>query len=299
MSERKAPPMSTEEQVLPSSRVHADVAAHSHIGRVRETNEDSFAVFRMGRFLERVSSNVPESVLSSRTEESGHLMIVADGLGGHAAGDVASSTSLITIMQMIMKSPRWALKLDDPATRDAEIESMRARARLYLAGVHSALRERAREDTSLKGMGTTLTGAYSVGNDLFVIHVGDSRAYLHREGRLHRITRDHTLAQSYADQGLIEQSEVDSHRLGHVLTRAMGTSEQQPEGDMSHIDLEDDDRLLLCSDGLTRKVPEAEIAQMLAGDESSEAICHSLIARALERGGEDNITVILARYRLS
>ncbi len=298
MSDRPRQQHASEEQVLPSSRVTAEIAALSHIGHVRDTNEDSFAVFRMGRFIERVSSNVPESELSSRTEESGHLLMVADGLGGHAAGDIASRTTLIAALQMILRSPRWALKLDDPETRQAEIASMRARALQYLAGVHEAVRKRAGAGEGLHGMGTTLVGAYSVGNDLFVIHVGDSRAYLLRDGRLHRLTRDHTLAQSYADQGLIPQTEVESHWLGHVLTRAIGTDEKLPESEMSHIDIEDGDSLLLCSGGLTRMLEESEIVALLSSRASCETQCSALVARALELGGKDNVTVILARYAI-
>lgn len=299
MSEPSPSAGQPRETLFAPSQVRAEIAALSHAGLMRPVNQDSYAVFRMGRFLDRIASNVPEEELASRTEESGHLMIVADGLGGHAAGEVASRTSLVTIMKLILRSPKWALKLDDPDTRDAEIASMTARARQYLASAHAALREQAASDSGLAGMGTTLTGAYAVGNDLFVIHVGDSRAYVHRRGRLHRITHDHTLAQSYADQGLIRQSEVETHHLGHVLTRAVGTREDQPEGDMHHLDLEDDDRLLLCSDGLTRELSEEEIAEVLASETSSEEHCRLLIDRALGRGGRDNVTVIVARYRLT
>jgi protein phosphatase len=223
-------------------------------------------------------------------------MAVADGLGGHSAGEVASRTALASMLKLITRSPRWALRLDDPHTRDADIEALLVRTRRYLAGVHEALRARAAEDTKLEGMGTTLTVAYSVGNDLFVVHVGDSRAYLLRGGRLRRITRDHTLAQSYADQGLIPQAEVEAHELGHVLTRAMGAGDAQPEGEIHHLDLAHEDRLLLCSDGLTRCVPEGELAALLAAHDESRDACRALVDRALALGGGDNITAIVARY---
>lgn len=286
------------EDVLPPARITADVAALSHPGNVRETNEDSYAVFRMGRYLERVASNVPEEALGSHREESSWLLAVADGLGGHSAGEVASHTALVSMLQLILRAPRWALRLDDPATRDVDIKALFKRARSYLDGVHDALRARAAADTQLEGMGTTLTTAYSVGNDIFVVHVGDSRAYLLRAGRLHRITRDHTLAQSYADQGMIPQAEVESHELGHVLTRAMGAGDAHPESEIHHLDLQHDDRVLLCSDGLTRCVPESEIASLLSAFSDSEGACRALVDRALALGGEDNVTVIVARYRV-
>lgn len=286
------------EDVVPPSRVTVDVAAYSHVGNARDQNEDSYAIFRMGRFLERVASNVPEEVFTSVREDSAWLYAVADGLGGHSAGEVASRTALVSMMQMILRAPRWALRLDDPATREADIAALFKRVRGYLNGVHETLRAQAERDKKLEGMGTTLTSAYSVGNDLFVVHVGDSRAYLLRHDHVRRITHDHTLAQSYADQGLIPQAEVETHELGHVLTRAMGAGDSRPEHDIHHLDLQNDDRILLCSDGLSRFVPERELASlMLAFADSAEA-ARALVDRALAQGGTDNITAIVARYRI-
>ncbi|MCC6350319.1 MAG: serine/threonine-protein phosphatase [Candidatus Eisenbacteria bacterium] len=292
------PNSDVEDEVVPPARVTADVAAHSHVGNVREQNEDSYAIFRLGRFLERVDSNIPEEIFSSHREDSGWLMAVADGLGGHSAGEVASRTALVSMLQLVLRSPRWALRLDDPATREADIAALFKRVRSYFAGVHDALRATSASDRSLEGMGTTLTSGYSVGNDLFIIHVGDSRAYLLRGGQLRRITHDHTLAQSYADQGLIPQAEVESHELGHVLTRAMGAGEGHPEYDIHHLDLQHDDRILLCSDGLSRHVPESEIATLLLAFSDSAGACRALVDRALAQGGTDNVTTIVARYRV-
>jgi PPM family protein phosphatase len=287
----------TEPIVIPR-HVRTDVFALSHQGHVRDANEDSFAVFRMGRFLERVSSSVPENDLPSRFEESGHLMIVADGLGGHEAGDVASRTALITAFQLIYRSPRWALKLDDPTTRDSEIRDMQARARGYLRQVHAELRQQAAGDTRLAGMGTTFTGVYAIGTDLFVTHVGDSKAYLFRSGDMQKITHDHTVAQEYADQGMIAQEDVEKHRMHHVLTRAIGGPDENLEGDMHHVTIYQGDRLLICTDGLTDMAKEDEIAGVLARHPRSEEACRALIALALERGGRDNVTAIVARFTL-
>lgn len=279
--------------------VLADVAALTDRGKTRDNNEDSYVVFRMGRYLERVSSSIPEAELPSRFEDAGHLMIVADGLGGHVGGEVASRSALVTALQLILRSPRWALKLDDAATREREIEELLVRSRGYLARVHTALQEKAAGDASLVGMGTTLTGAYSVGRDVFVLHVGDSKAYLFRDGVMTRVTRDHTVAQAYADRGMIAQDEVPGHRLAHVLTRAIGGPEDQLEGDMHHLEIRHGDRVLLCSDGLTDMVTDADIAATLAAHPASEAACRALVDLALERGGRDNVTVIVAGYSLA
>jgi PPM family protein phosphatase len=282
------------ERVAPS--VRADVGALTHRGQVRDANEDAYVVFRVGRYLERIMSSIPESELGSRFEGAGHLMIVADGLGGHEAGDVASRTALVTTVELILRSPRWALKLDDPSTRDTEIRELMSRSRGYLAGVHATLRRRAAADARLAGMGTTLTGAYSVGADMFVLHVGDSKAYLLRGGVLKKITHDHTVAQEYADLGVIPQDKVATHRMHHVLTRAVGGPDADLDGDMHHVQIANGDRLLLCSDGLTDMVDEAEILALLNANASSDAACRALVDSANAHGGRDNITVIVAGY---
>lgn len=284
---------------VPSIRVQPQIAALTHRGHVRETNEDAYVVFKTGRYLQRLTSSIPEADLPSRFEEGGYLMIVADGLGGHEAGDVASRSALLTTLELIVRSPKWALKLDDPATREAELRELRARSKIYLAAVHAALRQQAAGDSRLAGMGTTLTGAYSVGVDLFVLHVGDSKAYLVHEGAMRKITHDHTVAQEYADLGVISQQEVATHRMQHVLTRAIGGPSEKLEGDLHHVQIGHGDRLLLCSDGLTDMASEEEIAGILGAHPESEAACQALVDLALERGGRDNVTVIVAGYRVT
>jgi PPM family protein phosphatase len=273
-----------------------DLFALTHIGLVRERNEDAYIIVRTGRYIERVMSNISESELPSHRDEVGHLMVVADGLGGHEAGDVASRIALVTTLQLILRSPRWAIKLDDPATRETEIRDLLARSRGYLAGVHQALRREADADARLAGMGTTLTGAFSLGWDLFVLHVGDSKAYLVRNGALKKITHDHTVAQQFADLGVIPQEDVATHRMQHVLTRAVGGPGEELEGDLHHLAIESGDRILLCSDGLTDMATEPEILAVMIAQPTSEGACNALVALALERGGRDNVTTIVAGF---
>ncbi len=282
---------------IPPSHVHADVAALSHAG-TRPNNEDAYAVYRIGRFLERVSSNLGDADLPDHVDESGHLLIVVDGVGGAAAGEVASRTALQSIVHGIARQPKWALKLDDPATRAVEITELMDRSRAYLQRMHEEIRERQRQDPRLEDMGTTFTSAYAVGGDLFIMHVGDSRAYALRAGRLHRITHDHTLAQEYADAGHLKPSEVANHPFGHVLTQALGGPIERPEAEIHHRDIEDGDRFLLCSDGLTAVAAEEEIAATLEANPRSEDACRALVDLALARGAPDNVTVIVASYRI-
>lgn len=274
-----------------------DVAALSHTGAVRANNEDSYVVFRLGRYLEPIASNVPVAELPPRSEDVAWLTMIADGVGGHQAGEVASRTALTTAQQLIQRSPQWAMRLDDPATRPTQIAEMFARGRAYVAGVQKTLRARIADEPGLSGMATTLTGAYLLGADLFVTHVGDSKAYLVRGGRLRKITRDHTLAQEYADHGMIAQEEVASHQLHHVLTRAVDERAENVEADFHHVELEPGDRVLLCSDGLTDMATEEAIHATLARHEASEEACRALVALALEGGGRDNITVVVMGWR--
>jgi protein phosphatase len=280
---------------IPTSRVHADIAALTHTG-ARPNNEDAYVVYRLGRFMELESSNLPEGDLPARYEDSGHLLIVGDGVGGAEGGEVASHTALLTLVGSILRSPKWALKLDDPATRETEIRELIERSRAYLQRMHAAIRERQALDPRYEGMGTTFTSAYTVGGDVFIMHVGDSRAYVLRRGRLIRITHDHTLAQEYADLGNLGQAEVATHPLSHVLTRALGAPTETLMCDTHHRDIEDGDRLMLCSDGLTTVASEDDIAAVLKANAASKDACRALIELALARGGPDNITVIVAGY---
>jgi PPM family protein phosphatase len=295
--EKKAPDVGLPQPPDPPAHsVHADIDALSHRGHVREGNEDAFVVFRIGRYAAPVVSNIPESELPPPFEEKGHVMIVADGVGGMSAGEVASRMAVLTTLERLLHSPQWTLKLDDPETREADLERVRVQAREYLTAVQLAVHERARADPSLEGMGTTFTGAYSVGVDLFVMHVGDSKAFLYRDGVLARITRDHTVAQQFADMGVIAQEDVPTHRMHHVLTRAVGGPDDHVEGDFHHVRLAHGDRLLLCSDGLTEMASEEEIAATLAAHPGSDEACRVLVELALTHGGRDNVTVIVAAY---
>ncbi len=292
MNPIQAAPSPTRPDVPWWSPLRADIGARSHTGLVRENNEDAYIIYGIGRWLEPIDSNLPADRLPS-SEESAHLLLIADGVGGHRAGEVASQSALTTFTQLLQRAPRWALRFDDPATRETEIAEMVERGHKYMAGIQEVLRKRIESDPALEGMATTLTGAYLVGRDLFVMHVGDSKAFVVRRGALHRITRDHTLAQEYADQGLIPQEDVARHRFHNVLTRAVGSAEEIT-ADFHHVELEREDRVLLCSDGLTDMASEEEILATLAVHTTSARACEALVALALSHGGRDNVTVIVA-----
>ena len=161
-----------------SSPVQVDVAGLSHPGKVRPDTEDHFLVLRFGRFLEPLATNLPAAQAPSRCEDIGYVMAVADGMGGHAAGEEASKLALTTLVGLVLDTPDWFLRMDDPPAAE---EVMRRAAERF-GRIDHALADEAAEDPKLHGLGTTLTLAASLGWDLLLAHVGDSRAYLLRGG---------------------------------------------------------------------------------------------------------------------
>ncbi|HET9233584.1 MAG TPA: protein phosphatase 2C domain-containing protein [Candidatus Eisenbacteria bacterium] len=276
------------------SQVVVDAAGLSHVGRVRTNNEDHFLISRMGRFMEVEHTNIPKEMQPERFEECFYGMIVADGVGGGAAGEVASRTAIRSLVDMAATSPNWIFRLDD----DQLVNDLRARLRTRAGQIHDELIRTAKSDPSLKGFGTTMTIALSVGNVLFLSHIGDSRAYLFRQGVLQQLTHDHTLAQELTDKGFTSQDGVPVERFRHVLTQALTDRAGAVEPEVITIDLEDKDRVLLCTDGLTDMVEDSAIADVLAEPVSSADVCRMLVERALESGGTDNVTVALTSYRI-
>ena len=150
----------------------------------------------------------------------------------------------------------------------------------------------------LLGMGTTLTAAYSMGIDLFIVHLGDSRVYLHRDGVLRQFTKDHTVAQAMADAGYIPPEEVRHHAKRNALTNFLGGHNGKVKADLRWLRLADGDRLLLCSDGLNEMVDDVSIARILARHDRPRVAAQALLDEALNRGGKDNVTVIVACYQV-
>jgi PPM family protein phosphatase len=278
-----------------SSLVRVDVDARSHTGHRRANNEDQFFVCRLARTLQTITSSLAEGDVPALAEEVNYVMMVADGMGGHAAGEVASRIAISALVKLALDVPDWILKFDPEHALEIE-----RRARTRVQEVGAILVDYARSDDSLRGMGTTLTVVRNIGRDLLIIHVGDSRAYLLRAGAggLHRLTRDHTYAQLLVDLGHLAPGDVvDSHRR-HLLTNALGGSCEDVQVDIDWLQLEDGDRLLLCSDGLTDLVDDGTIATILREATRSADACERLVQRALDNGGRDNVTAIVAAYRL-
>jgi protein phosphatase len=277
-----------------SSLVRVDLGGLSHPGKVRPNNEDHFLISRFGRFLETVQTSLPADTIPPRSEETGYGMVVADGMGGSAAGEEASRLAIASLIYLILHTPDWILRLnEEPLSQEVQ-----RRAAERYEQVNQTLEEEAKSDPGLSGFGTTMTMACSLGRDLLVAHLGDSRAYLLSQGRLRQLTRDHTLVQDLIDQRIIDRKEAATHRLRHMLTQSLGDHGRRIYPEVTQIVLEDNDCLLLCTDGLTEMVGNQVIHEILGSGEPAQTICQRLVDRALEAGGKDNVTVVVARYRL-
>ena len=248
-----------------------EVVAASDVGKVRSNNEDSYLVY------------LPPL---QEAEKMGlwALLVVADGMGGHALGELASQTAVKAFAESLFASLAKQPNEKEKALRDA------------IDHANNAVYRLAREEG--KGRpGTTLT-ALILGDDSFYIaHVGDSRAYLLRDGQLRQLTTDHTWVAQEVAQGRMRPSEAQNSPFRNYLTRALG-SKPRVEGDIFAGGLKEGDLFLLCSDGLAGHVRDDEIAKLLNGTASLQEICERLVAMANERGGHDNITVLLAQVGL-
>ena len=268
-----------------------DVAGATHRGHVREKNEDHYLILRFGRTLETVATNLDDSLFTKRNEVGGYGMLVADGMGGMAGGEVASSLALKKLVELVVETPDWILSLD----KWEDVARTLKRFSTRFVEIDKAIRERARLDMSLQGMGTTLTVAAMLGQDLILAHIGDSRVYLLRDDELTQLTTDHTLAQALIQAGVIDSEDKAARSVRHVLTAAMGSLDASTTPQVQRIHLIDGDVLLLCTDGLSDMVQEETIQTVLAEQKSAHRTCHDLVDLALAAGGRDNVTVIVAR----
>jgi len=276
-----------------SSRITVDVGSVTDRGHVRANNEDHFLVARVARSVQIVETNLPLGPGGNRIEDVGWVLAVADGMGGHSSGEVASRLALLTGVHLVLDEVRWSLKINE-----LEAQVLKDRLSRYVADVHRQISAHGNADPTLYGMGTTLTVAYSVGRDLFTTHVGDSRAYvLRRGGKLEQLTQDHTVAQRLVNEGVLDPREAAHHRTKHILTNVLGgKGEASVEAEIRQSRLQDGDRLLLCSDGLTDMVPDDAIVRTLEEQPVAQKACERLVEQALQAGGRDNVTVVLARF---
>jgi protein phosphatase len=275
-----------------SSKVEVDLAAVSDRGLVRENNQDHYLVVRIGRSLQTVLTNLLAAQVPAQAEEVAYGLIVADGMGGPAGGEVASQLAITTLVSLALHTPDWVLGIRPQDTR-RRMQRMEERWRR----VQEALRQRGDREPALGQMGTTMSAAVSLGTRLVVGHVGDSRVYIFRQGQLHQLTLDHTLVQMMVDQGELTPEQAALHPQRHLLLRCFNAEEDTVQGDFQQALLVDGDQLMLCTDGLTDMVDTEVISSVLSRAATADEACQVLLAAALKNGGKDNVTIALARYR--
>jgi PPM family protein phosphatase len=242
----------------------------THVGKQRQHNEDAFLV-----------------------ADEAKLYLVADGMGGHAAGEIASRIAVDSISEFILHT-----REDDGTWPHAYDEQYKRSTNRLMAAVRLAntrVLEAMRKDARLRGMGTTVVACLADEDTMSVAHVGDSRAYLVRDGRLSRLTNDHSWVFEQVQAGMLTEEEAEKHPLRNVITRALGGA-LSVSPDASEVASKSGDVYLLCSDGLTGMLPEEEILRVVNDNiDDLERACQELIDRANEHGGLDNVTAILVK----
>jgi protein phosphatase len=274
-------------------RVRVECGGLTHPGKVRENNEDHFLIAKLAKSMRVCATSLPGDGATRFSDEEGYLMVVADGMGGAAAGEEASKLAVETVEAFVLNVVKWFLHLGGHDEQTLLVELRQAFER-----ADQTVLDRAQANPRMSGMGTTLTLAYSVATDLFIIHAGDTRAYLFRDGELSQMTSDHTLVQLLIDGGTLTAEAAKHHRRRNVVTNVIGGPREGVHAEIHKISLTNGDVLLLCSDGLTEPVQESLIAEVLARRLDPDDTCRHLVKLALEAGGPDNVTAIVARYHI-
>lgn len=261
-----------------AKETYVSIACLTDVGRVRKGNEDSFIVTDLTEADSFTSSG---ELLKRSIGVHGLLLVVADGVGGARAGDVASGMATQQLSQELIASSERPL--------------VSAWLREGIKTCNRLIRKASQTNPEYQGMGATLTAVVILDGQAVVAQVGDSRGYLIRKGHIQQITKDQSLVQAMLDAGQITKDMAARFPYRNVILHALG-AEDEVEPDISIVALEQGDYLLLCSDGLSNKVGNVEMHDAVFEAESLGSACESLVALANERGGEDNITLVVARF---
>jgi serine/threonine protein phosphatase PrpC len=267
-----------------------ELNANTHVGRVRSGNEDNYLVLDLSTQRAWTGTDgdaPPAEMLRFEVGERGVVLVVSDGMGGALAGDVASRMAVETVRDMLADTDEG----DDGDADSPLVESLK-NATDY---ANFAIHKRSQDDPHCSGMGATLTAAAITKEGLSLLQVGDSRGYVIRGGQIKLATKDQSLVQQLVDVGQISEQEAETHMFRNVILQALGAQpELQPV--TGRVRVYRDDLLLLCSDGLSGKLRAEDMLRIVEESDGDLArACEALVEEANERGGEDNITVVLAR----
>jgi protein phosphatase len=259
-------------------------------GKVRTANEDQFLIAVLLKALQVEQTSLPQPPIQ-HSGDRGYLFMVADGMGGRAGGGTASALAIDSVETFVLESLKWFSQC-----KGEEQDSVLADFQKALREASSRLRTEGADHPELRGMGTTLTLAYSLNDELFVAHVGDSRCYLYRGGALYQLTRDHSLVEEMVRHGILSAEQAAGHHLRHLVTNALGGGYSEVKVEVHKLKLEAGDIVLLCSDGLTEMLPDEAISQAIQSGRDPEQVCRQLVTGAKDAGGKDNITVVVAHF---
>src|SRR4051812_7398934 len=266
-----------------------DVYGCTHTGKVRQTNADHFLVASFHRaILVHAASVSPESLPAFSPDSRGFVLLVADGVGSMAHGAEGSARITDTIARSLIEMSEVSL-LSQP-NREKEVQKKLGE---IVSHAHVELQAYAREIGS--GAATTITVCHMIWPCCFIAHAGDSRAYRLRDGNMERLTTDQTMAQALIDSGTLSPQEAENSKFRNVLLSAAGG--RSMDLDLSVTDIRSADRWLLCTDGLIKHVAEGEMKQTLMSNRTSRECCEHLLGLVLDRGAEDNVTIIVAGAR--
>lgn len=270
--------------------VEVEIAGRSDRGLVRQTNEDHFAAVRRRRSRSILTSNLPEQ-FPRESYEDAFALVVADGLGGQACGELASLMALCVGWELGGREIKWPYKV-----QPGEMSEILEKLEMYPKLIQQGLERQIEGNPDLAGMATTYTGMYTVGLDAFLTHVGDSRAYLFRDGRIQLLTRDQTLGEELVRSGVVSFDSPFLRRARHILTGVLGDTSNEIRPFTAHVELRYGDQLMLCTDGLNNMVDDSTLGSILERSTQADEACANLVSAALEKGGKDNVSVIVARY---
>jgi PPM family protein phosphatase len=288
-----SPVLDTEKFQTLSSAVRVELGAISQRGALRPHNDDHYLAIRLARSQAIMATSLASSDLPENFQEQAFAFLVADGLGDRGVGSMASRVALSTFAHLALHFGQWNVRIDSYTA--AEVME---RAKRFYERINEAVLKRGQENEELRGMATTLTAAYSAGDDLFIAHVGHSRAYCFREGELLQLTADHTIEGRNANVAQPRGVPRSSQDLRHILTDALGANAGTPEILVEQLRLQDGDRLLLCTNGLTDVLDNDQIAETLSCRRRPQEDCRALADIAARRGAEDDVTMVLADYRI-
>jgi len=270
-----------------------DMFGITHTGRVRKENQDHFLLATVHPQLVVHGTSLPDvAELPLRGGRLGTILLVADGVGGSSDGGTAARLATESVMRYVGSTLRCY-----HAIRDSKDDSFYAELKEAAMQAHDAVRAESESRAEPTRLATTMTLGVGVWPWVYVVQVGDSRAYLYTRGQLQLVTRDQTLAQQLVDDGVLKADDMQRSPLSNVLASAIGGDDAVPV--VSRMDVSERGCVVLfCTDGLTKHVTDAEIATACAGMQGAEQLCRDLLQLALDRGGSDNITIIAARAPL-